>query len=122
MPAIKLRLLTPADIQPGHVEFQISIETEDTDFRNEFDDPESVADIERRLDAGEVEAWCLVIVTAHWRGFKAIAALGGVSLGKGELVSAYVKDNGLLSEALDNLNRELQDIAGRLSPLVQEAP
>ena len=123
MGTITLRKLTRAD----GVEIKITIEAEEIDYRDQFDDPRDVAIIADRLARGEVEAWCCVTVEARWNGLKGYAHLGGCSLeaavGTASREPLYTplacaQEHGMLDEALDDLNATLASMATTIAPLV----
>lgn len=109
--------LTLRKLARTEVEFIVSIEAEDTDYRNEFDDPLAVAIIADRLARGEVEAWCTVKVTAQWGTFTASDYLGGCSLDSNYTAAVAANEHGMQEEALSRLNQALQDVATALAPL-----
>ncbi len=109
----------------SEVTFTIEIEADDSPVRGHFATDE--ADLDRqqedeiieRLDNGEVEAWCGVIVTATWE-FDGQEYTGTDSLWACSLDDTYTRDNvveyhGMKEQALDDLNATLERLYARLS-------
>lgn len=105
----RLRKLTLAD-----VEVELKVEPEDDPVRGSFDsgDPERDKamedDILRSLDRGDVWAWCCVVITAKWKGWRGEKTLGRCSY---ESEEDFREKNDyydtMVEEALDDLNAEL---------------
>lgn len=94
-------------------EIGVFLEPEDDYAADEdFDDPDAVTDINRRLDAGDTAAWCVLTVRVAWRGFAGTDSLGGVSLEPGTPVPAtlaHANDHDMLATAVQNLARTVRD-------------
>lgn len=113
-------------LRASEVEFTVSVEAEDTPVRGNVcatDEPElDKAEEDRildRLDRGEVEAWCGVVVVAEWRGFKGHASLWGCSLDDSYTAATVAEEHGLREEALDDLNATIANTLNELAPLVE---
>lgn len=116
---MKRRRLTETD-----VEFSIRCEPEDIDFVgncsaiDDETDAQAEAWIRNELEAGNAWAWCCVVVTARWQGFEGTAALGGCSY---ESEESFTQPGGyfgdLKAEALDDLNKRLENTARVLAEL-----
>ncbi len=111
------------ELEPGEVTFTVRIEPEDMPVRGNFASGDEALDkadedaILERLERGETEAWCGVIVEAQWEGFKATDAIWAVSLGADETPESYAESNGMLDEARAALNARLGKLARKLSKL-----
>lgn len=60
-------------------EVKMSLLRDDCSPKDCFDDAETVNEIIRRLDSGDLEAFCVVKVKVSWRGVSATEYLGGCS-------------------------------------------
>lgn len=118
---MQLRKLTATDVT-----FSVRIEAEDQPVRGAFQsgDPDYAEqatamenDIIERLDRGEVEAWCGVIVTATWEGHEGEDAIWGCSLDDSYTTDVVVSEHGMRDEALDRLNEAVAKHAVALSRL-----
>ena len=113
----------------SEVEFEVSLEPDEfpdgevfhTD--NDEADRETEALIRLRLERGQTEAWCSVVVTAKYEGplapsgLQGHASLGGVNLFDDSAIRSgdqvdrevkrYAREEGLYGEALDALNENL---------------
>lgn len=114
---MKLRKLTPADVT-----FSISIEGDDTPIRgnalasgDDIEDRECEEQIKKRLNDGDLWAWCTVFVTARWRQHEAIETLGCRSYDdeKDFKKGGYYDD--MCETALDALNAEIEAEATELA-------
>lgn len=125
---MKVRKLTMADVT-----FSVELEPEDLPVDFESGDPEyreeekkQEREIIRRLDQGDTEAWCCVVVTAEWEGIKGTATLGVCSYGPGDgytierEANETVEEHGMRKEALDDLNKELQRKADRCAAFLKK--
>lgn len=108
---LKFTPLTLADVR-----FEVSTEPEDTAVAGQFDDPRDVAEIERRLELCDDSAWCCVMVTARWRGWRGTSTLGGCSLTRAYTAEVAARENGLYGEALSDLNRSIEASVDSLTP------
>lgn len=113
---MKLRKLTAAEVT-----FTVELEPEDLEVRGNLicsDDPEydraAEDEIIARLNQDDMSAWCCVMVTAEWEGFKGHVSLGGCSFSEGDGYSIKrqsdetVEAHGMKDEALDALNEKIQ--------------
>lgn len=116
---MKTRELTRAEVT-----FEVSIEPDDTPVVGNFASGDDALDREdenrilERLKRGETEAWCGVIVTARWKGFKATDSVWGVELGPDETPEHYAEESGMHEEALAHLNEKVARTARKLARLV----
>ncbi len=109
-------------IRDGEVAYELTVYPEDTPVRGyacATDEPELDRAEEdvilKRLDRGDTWAWCLVQVTAYWRGFQGTAGLGCCSYADEKDFKApdgYYED--MKAEALDDLRANVADVAKRL--------
>ena len=116
---MKLRKLTPADVR-----FTITVEYEQTSVRgNALASGDDEADREcedaiiKRLDQGDVWAWCTVFVTATWNEHEGRTDLGCCSYDDEADFKAGGYYDDMCSEALDQLNAELENAASELESL-----
>jgi hypothetical protein len=110
----------------SEVTFTIELEQDDTPVRGNVmcsDEPELDREAEdeiiARLDNGEIEAWCGVVVTATWE-FDGQEYTGTDSLWGNTLSDDYTKEivaeeHGMKEQALDDLNASLARLYARLS-------
>ncbi len=116
-----MRKLTAADVT-----FTIEIEEDETPVRGNVmctEEPEldkaEEDEVIRRLDNGEVEAWCGVVVTATWEfdghEYTGEDALWGNTLTDDYTKETCVADNCMKEQALDDLNATLAKLYARLS-------
>lgn len=118
--AASVRELTAQDVT-----FELSIEQDDTPVRgnalasgDDEADRDCEAEILRRLDQGDVWAWGLVRITAHWNGFKGTACLGACSYeSEKEFIEANDYYADLKDEALAELNTSIRTLVGKLETL-----
>lgn len=116
-----LRQLTEAD-----VEFEVLCEPEDISYVgncsaiDEETDRQAENWIAEQLDAGNLWAWCQVIVKACWEEFEGIATLGGCSY---QSEREFCQPGGyyvdLRKEALADLNDRIANVhklLGTLTP------
>lgn len=108
------------------VTFSIQIEADDTPVRGnvmatdepELDKAEEDAVI-ARLDNGEVEAWCGVIVTATWEfdghEYEGTDSIWGNTLSDEYTAETVVEHHAMKEQALDDLNASLGRLHARLS-------
>lgn len=122
-----MRKLTAAEVT-----FEVTIEADDNhDVRGSFatDDEEQddreAASIIARVDRGEVEAWCGVVVTATWEApdgteYTGRASLWGCTLDDSYTAEVVAEEHGMREQALDDLNRTLASVAKRGSRLARK--
>ncbi len=71
-----------------------------------------------RLEGGDVWAWALVTVTAHWKEFVGQAVLGGCSYkDEADFISSGGYYDQMCEEALKSLNDRILSYFDMLSPL-----
>ncbi len=115
---MKLRKLTPADVR-----FTITVEYEEIPVRGAFASGDDEADREcedaiiKRLDQGDVWAWCTVFVTATWREHEGRVNLGCCSYDDEADFKACMYYADMCAQALDQLNAELENAASELAAL-----
>ncbi len=113
------------DLTEDEVEFSISRVKEDHEPDFESDDKDADErdrrEIRRRLDRGDLWAWCCVKVTAKWNGFEGVDYLGGCSYDGDEdfKKGGYWPD--MKHEALAELNRSVAETFAKLWPLAAQA-
>ena len=120
-----LRKLTAAEVT-----FEVTIEAEDTPVRGnvcasdepDLDKAEEDA-VLARLERGEVEAWCGVVVTATWEHdgveYTGRDSLWGCSLDDSYTAAIVAESHGMQEQALDDLNRTLEAAVTRGSKLAR---
>jgi hypothetical protein len=126
-PCFTLRKLEASD-----VEFVINVEPECESVSGHFATGDD--DLDRKLereiieasDAGSVEAWCCIQVTARWGGFEGWDSLGGCSfLTSGnpvpiaKQVAECIEAHAMKEEALDHLNKVIAERAAAIAPLLR---
>lgn len=113
-----MRKLTAAEVM-----FERWIEQDETSVEGHFmsGDPEYEqadrdleASIIERLNGGEVEAWCGVIVEATWKApdgttYTGRDSIWGCSLDDSYTQKVVAEEHGLYEGALDDLNRRIAD-------------
>lgn len=121
-----MRKLTAAEVT-----FEVTIEAEDTPVRGNLiasDDPDAdrldEEDVLHRLNRGEVEAWCCVVVTATWQApdgaeYTGRDTLGGCSLTEHYTAEIAAKEHGMREQALDDLNQRLASKVVKAKQLVR---
>lgn len=118
-----MRKLTAAEVT-----FEVTIEAEDQPVRGNFasgDEEQDRADeqaIIDRLDRGDVEAWCGVIVTATWEApdgneYTGRASIWGCSLDDSYTREVVADEHGMYEEALDDLNQRIACVVGKAKRL-----
>lgn len=118
MTRFKARELTVAD----GVEFTITTEPDELPkTMADMMHPDDVLAISRRLRAGDHTAWCTVIVTAEWRGFKGSDSLGGCVLGASHSKHDAAHCHDMKGEALRRLNERIADTVNELSDVASLA-
>ncbi len=117
---LNLRKLTADEVK-----FEVSIEPEDHGPEGAFasgDDSLDRADaaaIRERLENGDEGAWCVVVVTARWRGFTGKDSLGGCSLDDSYTAEVAAEEHDMYKLALNALNGEIAEHAAKLAPLCE---
>ncbi len=120
-----IRKLTAAEVT-----FEVTIEAEDTPVRGNFmatDEPDldkaEEGALLARLERGEVEAWCGVIVTATWEHdgltYEGRDSLWGCSLNDSYTAAVVAEHHGMQEQALDDLNRTLEAAVTKGSKLAR---
>jgi hypothetical protein len=110
------------------VEFEVTIEPEDIPVRGnasgwgEPEDTEYANEIIKRLDRGDLEAWCVVIVKATWSGYVGYDSLGACSfVHSGALlqneIDATAHDHEMKDRALDDLNEVIAHDVARVKEI-----
>jgi hypothetical protein len=106
-------------LEATEVTFTVTTEVEQhTSPEESFDDPDAASEIQRRLDAGHDEAWCTVIVTAEWNGWKGVDSLGCCSLSTTYTALVAADEHDMHQTALDNLNAIVAHDVAQLAPLL----
>lgn len=119
--AIKIRKL-----EEKEVTFLLEIEEEGRPVDGHFCDTEEPekdrameAEIKERLLLGETWAWCTVKVTAVWKEMSGVDYLGCCSYkDEAEFTQEGGYYEGMKSEALDALNREIEKSFRRIRDLI----
>lgn len=90
----------------AHVSFEVRTELDDSDPGESFADElaDEVAAIHARLEDGDYDAWCGVIVTAHWNGIEASDSVWGCVLDSGYTTAVVADEHGLHQGAVAALN------------------
>jgi len=112
------------------VEITIQVEPEQDQVHGHFasgdedQDRELEDEIIRLADAGYVEAWCCITVTARWKGSEGSDHLGCCShLIRDDLpslaqqVEDTIASHGMREQALEDLNREIAAAHAKLATL-----
>ena len=115
-----IRKLTKEDI-----EFRVNAVDDDLPVRgnaqasgNDDSDREVEDGIIDRLEDGDVWAWALVTVTAHWKDFVGQSVLGGCSYkDEAEFISSGGYYDQMCEEALKSLNDRIMSCFDTLLPL-----
>lgn len=118
-----MRKLTAAEVT-----FEVTIEAEDMPVRGNFasgDDELDKADedaIIERLDRGDIEAWCCIVVTATWEApdgneYTGRDTLGGCSLDDTYTAEVAAEEHGMREQALDDLNQVIACKVGKAKRL-----
>lgn len=120
--------MKPRKLRANEVTFSVEIEAEDIPVRgnamasgDDAADRECEDEIIARLDRGEVEAWCAVVVKATWKGYSATASIGACTLDRSYTTEDVIDGHDLRGEALESLNEQIASEVESLSELM-EAP
>jgi hypothetical protein len=111
-PAVQARPLTRDEVT-----FTITTEAEDLGG-SELEDPENTAAIQARIDRGDSDAWCGVIVTASWRGFTGQDSIWGCSLDETYTAAVVADEHGMHDNALQALNESIATALENLAPII----
>lgn len=116
----KLRKLTREDVE---ITIEIdnewlplrgnAIATGDPDYDRQVED-----ELLKRLDSGDIWAWCSVTVTARWNGFEGKDHLGGCSYADEEDFKRSGYYDEMVGIAIDELNKEIERQYAMLSELI----
>ena len=97
------------------VTFETKVEYEDIPVRGNYmctDEPEldkqAEDEVIKRLEQGDMLAWCCVVVTATWEGHSAYDSLGGCSFEKQSDIDECVEMHGMKANALLALNESIK--------------
>lgn len=114
------------ELTADEVEFTLEIEDDGVPEEGDFDsgeperDEELRKELRERLASGDLWAWCTVVVTAKWKGWKGVDTLGGCSY-KDE--ADFRQDDGYFGDmkerALEDLNKSLAKCAAELAELTE---
>jgi len=108
----KLRKLTEKDVEV------IVTAEEELDNPCDIFDPEVAVHINEELLRGNVWAWADVCVEVSWKGFSEKVYLGASSYEDEEDFRFHNQD--LVSEALDSLNKRIEEVYNELSELEEK--
>lgn len=114
----------------SEVTFEVTIEAEEQAVRGNCmasDDPDLDKEMEdsilARLDRGEVEAWCGVVVTATWEHdgveYTGRDSIWGCSLDDTYTAAVVAEEHGMREQALDDLNATLEAAVTKGSKLAR---
>ena len=114
---VKVRELTADEVV-----FSIEIEEEDAKFDFESDEPEKdealKGELRKRLDRGDLWAWCTVKVTATWKTWKGVDYLGCCSYdSEKDFVDCGDYWPDMKERALEDLNKSIARVAETLAEL-----
>jgi hypothetical protein len=124
-----MRKLTAAEVT-----FEVTIEADENcserEIRGSFatDEPDldrqTADEIIRRLNNGEVEAWCGVVVKAAWefdgQRYEGVDSLWHCSLDDSYTAEVVAEHHDMREQALDDLNRALEQECKRGSRLARK--
>lgn len=121
-------MITLKPLEANQVTFTITTEPE-YPSREDFDsgatdpsdramDQASYDAVVERINRGDENAWCVVVVSASWRGRYARDTLGGCSLDDTYTKEAVAEEHGMQAEALKRLNEALAHTWQDMSELV----
>lgn len=113
------------ELREDEVEFTLKIEDDDCPMDFDSGEPEKDAALRKelvdRLNRGDLWAWCTVVVTAKWKGWKGVDTLGGCSY---ESEADFRQDDGYFGDmkarALEDLNKSLAKCASDLAELAAD--
>jgi hypothetical protein len=106
------------------VTFTITTDPDEEGIRGSFctDEPEldrkQEQDILDRVQRGDTDAWCGVIVTATYRGYTGRASIWGCSLDKAYTATVVAEEHGMYDEALQALNDSIATALANLAPII----
>ena len=121
--------MKPRKLTAKEVTFTLDVTQDDIDFRgnamasgDDAADRELEDEIAAALDRGDIEAWCRIVVKAHYQGFEGFDSLGGCCfLGPIEVdgetwsvkrqINEHVEAHGMREQALDDLNERVAQTA-----------
>lgn len=123
--------MKPRKLTADEVTFTITVEPEEDQVAGNFAtgddelDRKLERDIIEAFNAGSVEAWCCIKVTATYQGFEGHDYLGCCSHLDGDdmppvadQVKQTIDDCGMRDEALDDLNQTIAAAYDKLAPLL----
>lgn len=112
------------ELTADEVEFTLEIEEDGVPEEGDFDsgepekDEELRRELRKRLANGDLWAWCTVVVTAKWKGWKGVDTLGGCSY-KDE--ADFRQEDGYFGDmkerALEDLNKSIAKCAAEIGEL-----
>lgn len=112
--------LTIRSLQRNEVTFTVKAEVDDMRFESTCETyDETVKEIQRQLDRGNVWAWSFVTVTAEWNGYRDSATLGGCSYNDESDFKEGDYYNDMCNDAFDQLNETLKRTFVELLPLIE---
>lgn len=114
------------ELKMDEVAFFLKVEEEETPLEGnvlssgyETVDKRAEVIVQEALNAGNIWAWCLVTIVAHWNGFEGKDTLGCCSYKNEEEFKQDEYYADMKQSALDDLNRVIADTAERLKPLLE---
>ena len=117
---LKLRELTQEEVT-----FIVEVEPEETPVSgnvvasgDESYDREVESRIIKRVESGDLLAWCTLKTTASWGGYAITIHLGCCTIDSDECLALYAREAGEFSRALEKLNNYLSNVANSISSLI----
>lgn len=124
---IRIRELKQEEVEFGlQVELECDIPVEGNAMCSDDEEADKKYEQELldRLERGDTTAWCMLIVTAKWKGYEGRDVLGGVTLREANTTDEDIENawemanwHGMKKNALDSLNGQLAAWADTLSEL-----
>jgi len=113
------------ELQKNEIQFIVSIETEEVSIFDHFDSGDSSSDREmekniiRRLDRGDLWAWCIVIVVAKYGDISGMDHLGCCSYKDENEFRECGYYNDMCDRALEDLNKRIRKNYDEIKDLIE---
>lgn len=116
---VTLRKLTAADVYTQIMVEQDFVDPADLFAGDPLEDRKAIAEINERLDRGDVWAWCTITVKVSWRGQEASCGFGGGNYSDESSFRQSQDFLDLQQEAIALLNKAMQTDVNELLRLAE---